>query len=216
VFVAIVNLTLPLTNKIMTKRTPFSFIPVLALFLIASLSAQAAVEVQNVNFRGLRNDWVQVDVQLITRDNQSPDARSRDFVENVGVRLFLAYENRAESGSFDFYSSEVEILIMERGDNVTVPFFLAGPVVKRDRLPKGEPFAYIVEISVNGTQIPGTPQAVSSRIRGNPDAVQSMLGRAGTGAAETEGLLMPSYFAPLGGIGARVGEQPVYLRRDGQ
>jgi hypothetical protein len=189
----------------------------LSAVLIAPLSLLAQsfpVEVQNVTFRGIANDWIQVEVQLLANENTTEGARSRQFVENVGVELLLAYERDGSTSSFDYYSSQVEVLVMERGDRPNVYFFLAGPVVKRDRLPKGEPFAYLVNLTIKGADVPMVARAVSTRIRGNDSAINSLRQFARSESGLNEGILMPSFFAPLGDIRAQVRGEPIYLRRD--
>jgi hypothetical protein len=174
------------------------------------------VEVQNVTFRGIANDWVQVEVQLLVGENTSEGARDRNYIQNVGVELLLAYQRDGGDANFDYYASEVEIVAMERGDRPNVYFFLAGPIVKRDRLPRGEPFAYLVNLTVNGADIPMGTRAVSSRIRGNEAAINSLRQNARSESGLNEGILMPSFFAPLGDIRAQVRGEPIYLRRDGR
>lgn len=203
---------IPLNKKAFSQ---WAIVLTAILLAPAAFVAQAApVEVQNVNFRGIGNDWVQVEVQLLVGENAAEGARDRNFIQNVGVEVLLAYQ-RGEN-QFDYYTSEVEILVMERGDRPNVYFFLAGPIVKRDRLPRGEPFAFMVNLTHNGADIPMGSRAVSSRIRGNEAAINSLRQNARAEAGTNEGILMPSFFAPLGDIRATVRGEPIYIRRDGR
>jgi len=203
---------IPLNKKAFSQ---WAIVLTAILLAPAAFVAQAApVEVQNVNFRGIGNDWVQVEVQLLVGENTAEGARDRNFIQNVGVEVLLAYQ-RGEN-EFDYYTSEVEILVMERGDRPNVYFFLAGPIVKRDRLPRSEPFAFMVNLTHNGADIPMGSRAVSSRIRGNEAAINSLRQNARAEAGTNEGILMPSFFAPLGDIRAQVRGEPIYIRRDGR
>jgi hypothetical protein len=205
---------LPLKLKAKSRLSIFLTAIIFAPF---TLLAQAnPVEVQNVTFRGIANDWVQVEVQLLVGENTTEGARDRNFIQNVGVELLLAYQRDGSEGSFDYYASEVEIVAMERGDRPNVYFFMTGPIVKRDRLPRSEPFAYLVNLTVNGADVPMGSRAVSSRIRGNDSAINSLRQNARSESGLNEGILMPSFFAPLGDIRAQVRGEPIYLRRDGR
>jgi hypothetical protein len=202
--------------KLKAKGRLLSLLSAIVMAPVGLFAQSAPVEVQNVTFRGIANDWVQVEVQLLAGENTAEGARDRNFIQNVGVELLLAYERQGGDGSFDYYASEVEIVAMERGDRPNVYFFMAGPIVKRDRLPRGEPFAYLVNLTVNGADVPMGSRAVSSRIRGNEAGINSLRQNARSESGLNEGILMPSYFAPLGDIRAQVRGEPIYQRRDGR
>ncbi len=202
--------------KLQAKCRLFIFLTAIVLAPFGYHAEAAPVEVQNVTFRGIANDWVQVEVQLLVGENTTEGARDRNYIQNVGVELLLAYQRDGGEGSFDYYASEVEIVAMERGDRPNVYFSMTGPIVKRDRLPRGEPFAYLVNLTVNGADVPMGSRAVSSRIRGNDSAINSLRQNARSESGLNEGILMPSFFAPLGDIRAQVRGEPIYLRRDGR
>ena len=111
------------------------FIPVLAL-LAGSLStiAQEAIKVDRVDFNDLRDDWIQMEIELSCSGNPSEDARDPNFVEKIKVKAYLAYERDASQRSYDYYTSEVEIVIMEKGDDNNVYFYLPGLIAERDHL----------------------------------------------------------------------------------
>ncbi|NBB79421.1 MAG: hypothetical protein GVY36_08250 [Verrucomicrobia bacterium] len=176
------------------------------------LGAQnAAVDVDRVKFNSLRNDWIQMEIELSCNGNPAPDARNDKFVEKIGVKAYIAYERDASAGEFDYYTSEVEIVIMERNDKNNVYFYLPGKIVERDRLKK-EPDYYYVEITVDGES--QTPQTdAMSRNISNAEVLNSFISRADSDGSVNEHLLMPIYLVSGTDLG-RVSNLPTFLRRD--
>jgi hypothetical protein len=192
------------------------FTPFIALLAIVSLSfARDSISVDRVDFNSLRDDWTQMEVQLSCAGNTSPEAKNVRFVENVKVRVYLAYkrEGGADSGApnFDYYTAEVEIIIMERGDDNNLYFYLPGMIVERDQLPV-DPDYYYVEISIDGDE--QSPQKTAmSRSIGSPAILDSFLSKANSEGAKNEHILMPVYYAPAAYLG-RISDLPLFLRRD--
>jgi hypothetical protein len=171
------------------------------------------MDVRGVKFDSLREDWVQMEIELQCEGNLLPEARDPDYVERIGVTAFLAYEIDAAAGEFDFYRAEVEIVAMEKGDSANVYFFLPGVIVERDQLPD-EPYFYFVEIAIGGRALPLDEDGMGRRFRGNEAAIESLRSKAAAEGSENEFLLMPPYLAPVGAIGARMDDLPVFLRRE--
>ena len=67
-----------------------------ALFLLAffvgslSATAQEAIMVESVDFNSLRDDKLQIEIKLSCEGNFDPEARDRDFVEDIQVKAYLA------------------------------------------------------------------------------------------------------------------------------
>lgn len=198
----------------------FPLIPLFATLITAcALSAQSngrpqAVTVENVDFNSLRSDWIQTEVELACEGNFSPDARSEDYVENVVVKAYLAYlPNGVERPNYDYYTSELEIAIMERRENYNVYFYLPGLIAERDEL-RDDPEFFYIEILVDGEAQPPKEgsNAISDTIP-NLEILQSFLSKANSEGAVNEHLLMPIYLVSGTDLG-RVSDLPIFLRKD--
>lgn len=190
------------------------FAPILALlFGLLSVSAQDAVEVDRVDFNSLRDDWIQMAIELSCHGNPAEDARDDDYVENIKVKVYLAYTRDESAREYDYYTSEVEIIIMEKGDDRNVYFYLPGLIAERDNL-KEDPDFYYVEISVDGeTQAPRARSAAMSSNIPNLEILNSFLSNAESGGSENAFVLMPIYLVSGIDLG-RVSDLPAFLRRE--
>lgn len=182
------------------------------LILVASAAtAQEAIKVDRVDFNSLRDDWVQMEIELSCMGNPSPGARNSRFVENIRVKVYLAYTRDEKTRAYDYYVSEVEIVIMEQGDDNNVYFYLPGPIVERDRL-RTDPDFYYVEVFV-ADEAQSPQKTAMSRNIPNLDILKSFTSKADAGSLENEHLLMPIYLVSGVELG-RVSNLPVFLRRD--
>ena len=190
------------------------FVPTLAL-LSASLMlpAQEDIRVDRVDFNSLRDDWIQMEIELSCEGNSAEEARDKDYVEKIKVKAYLGYTRDASARSFDYYTSEIEILIMEKGDDNNVYFYLPGLIVERDQL-KTDPDFYYVEVSVNGGAQKPQKVAMSSNIP-NLDILNSFISKADAEGADNEHVLMPIYLVSGSGVDlGRVSQLPAFLRRE--
>lgn len=187
--------------------------PILLVFaaIAGPVSAQDAVTVERVKFDAVGDDWMQIEIELMCNGNPSPDARNKDFVENIVVKPLIGYE--VGKGEFQFYTAEVEIMIMEARDKNSVFFYMPGPIVERDDLP-ARPEYYYIEITVAGTPIEPSKDgaAISSSIR-DIAMLQNMQSKAQSQLAENENILLPSYFV-TSQFTSRARNEPVYVRRE--
>ncbi|MFU8847454.1 MAG: hypothetical protein ACNA77_01885 [Opitutales bacterium] len=189
------------------------FLLSLIAFSCAASLADDAVEVNRVKFNSAGQNWIQMEIELRCLANPSPDARNSRFVENIKVKVYLAWERDSQARLFDYYTSEVEIVIMEQNDKNNVYFYLPGPIVDRDRL-RRDPDFYYVEVSVNGEpQLPRGGSAVMSRSISTLEILNSFIANANSGSLDNEHLLMPVYLVSDINLG-RVSNLPVFLRRD--
>ena len=195
-------------------------IPLFTLLILShALSAQSAeqpqaVTVEGIDFNSLRSDWIQMEVELACEGNFSPEARDPDYLENVKVKVYLAYlPNGAQAPDYDYYTSELEIAIMERQEDYNVYFYLPGLIAERDGL-RDEPEFFYVEVIVDGeAQSPkGGSKAISDSIA-NLKILQSFLSKAESEGQVNEHLLMPIYLVS-GTDPGRVSDLPIFLRRD--
>ncbi|MEO0510028.1 MAG: hypothetical protein AAF065_09230 [Verrucomicrobiota bacterium] len=187
----------------------FFILPTLLLLATFSvLRAQEAITIDRVDFNSLRDDWIQVEIELSCNGNPSPEARDKRYVENIKVKAYLAY---GEPGAFDFYTSEVEIIIMEQGDDNNVYFYLPGLIVERDQL-STDPDFYYVEVSVGDAAQQPQKAAMSSNIP-NLESLNSFKSLANSSGSDNDHLLMPIYLVSGIDLG-RVSNLPTFLRRD--
>lgn len=174
----------------------------LLLFNPNQLVAQASpVEVVRVDFQQTsgRDRWIQATVELRANQNPLEDARSRDFLDNITVDFFASWQpqGRGAEVGFDFYRSSVRIISMRRGERRNVVFLLPSVVVDRDRLNR-EPFAYLVELDLDGNRIPLRPNDSSPNLRDRPDVIEQLKTNAASQASRNDGILIPHYLAPEG------------------
>ena len=192
-----------------------SFLPILALlvgaFAPGIISAQEAIKVDRVDFNSLRDDWIQMEIELSCHGNPNPDARDDDYVEKIEIKAYLAYERDAGERAYDYYTSEIEIIIMEQGDDNNVYFYLPGLIAERDQL-QTDPDFYYVEVSVDGELQKPQTAAMSSNIP-NLEILNSFISKADSEGDVNEHLLMPIYLVNGIDLG-RVSDLPAFLRRD--
>jgi hypothetical protein len=188
------------------------FVSILA-FVATSLilPAQEDIRIDRVDFNSLRDDWIQMEIELSCEGNSAEEARDKDYVENIKVKVYLGYAIDASARSYDYYTSEIEILIMEKGGDNSVYFYLPGLIVERDQL-KTDPDFYYVEVSINGDVQKSQKSAMSSNIP-NLDILNSFISKAESEGAENEHVLMPIYLVSGIDLG-RVSQLPAFLRRE--
>jgi hypothetical protein len=188
------------------------FVSILALVAVSLvLPAQEDIRVDRVDFNSLRDDWIQMEIELSCEGNSAEEARDKDYVEKIKVKAYLGYTRDASARSFDYYTSEIEILIMEKGDDNNVYFYLPGLIVDRDQL-KTDPDFYYVEVSVNGEAQKPQKAAMSSNIP-NLDILNSFISKADSEGADNEHVLMPYYLVSGIDLG-RISQLPAFLRRE--
>ena len=193
--------------------------PALFLFVLTALfaglltaKAQETIKVDRVDFNSLRDDKLQVEIELSCEENPDPDARDKDFVEKIRVKAYLAFERDAQERSFDYYTSEVEIILMEKGDDKNVYFYLPGLIVERDQL-KTDPDFYYIQVSVGEEVQEPQSTAMSSNIP-NFDILSSFVSRADAEGGINEHFLTPIYLMTGDPELGRVSDLPAFLRRD--
>ena len=179
---------------------------------VLSAKAQEAIKVDRVDFNSLRDDKLQVEIELSCDENLNPDARKKDFVENIRVKAYLAFERDAQERSFDYYTSEVEIIVMEKGDDKNVYFYLPGLIVERDQL-KTDPDFYYIQVTVDEQLQKPQNAAMSSNIP-NLDILNSFVSKADAEGGANEHLLTPIYLMTGDSELGRVSDLPAFLRRD--
>ena len=169
----------------------------LALCFAQSVFTQTIpAEVTDIDFKNLRNDWVQMIIEIRANRNEAEDAKNERFIDNIKVLAYLGYErdSRAKTKSFDFYKAQAEIISIEQGKEKKVHFFMPGVVVDRDRLPKTPPY-YFVALEVDGKVLPLSKDAYSQGTL-DQDSLRSMKQKADSESEPNDFILMQYYHIP--------------------
>ena len=167
----------------------------LCLLLYAnSLVAVSFVSLDRISFDKVgREEWIRTRLEISSSGNPSDSARDPRFLDGLKLKLHLSFGDTRKG--FSFYSSEVEIVTLEQGEKHFVDFFLPGSIVKRDRL-NTTPFAYLAEFSVGTHPLPFQSEFGSSNMS-SESAREMFVVKASESQTETEGILVPSYYAPI-------------------
>ena len=181
------------------------------LFLLSSalVAFGQVVSVDKVKFISLEDDWLQCEVQIRTNRNTMPEAVSDRFINNVGVRLYLGFDN-FNNENIDFYYSDVTAMILERGDKNSVRFYIPGKIMKINRYSK--PKYYYSEIVVNNKPLESSSRAFSNNLQ-NKDKLNNFIRKAKLEYKKNYGRLMPSYLTPISIVGSDK-YAPTYLRNN--
>ncbi|MDR2429653.1 MAG: hypothetical protein LBD14_01925 [Puniceicoccales bacterium] len=196
-------------------------------------AGRAAVEVKAVRFAQTKVSntvlvpMTRVEVQILAKENarllEDPKAivPNKSWVDKIKVTVTIAYElpaaRKAASGGaaasledrYAFYRSSVTIMTMEKNSTGSVFFYLPGEIVKRDQL-KQEPYAYAIDLEVDGTSLPPSKSSVSRLLLAEAQykAFKEMADR---GVLSTTGVLRPQYLVATEALPAST---PTLIRED--
>jgi hypothetical protein len=185
---------------------------VLPFISIFAASDDAPVVIRDVKFENAKDDWIVAEIKLDAIKNPKEDARDKNYVDNIKVTLTVAFEVQATGvpkNTYDFYKSELEVVSIKAAEPKYVYFLLPGVIVERDKLKK-DPFAWMVELEVDGEKLEPTDDHISKSLQ--KLGVQNFLSKANAGISQTENLLMPVYLAP-GGI-FKYKDLPIFIRKE--
>ncbi len=183
----------------------------------SQLNAQAdRVTVKNVKFGSKERPWgdymVEIDVEAMGNPKNDPSVINPKYVDNIEVKLLVGYPhpNPADGkDSFIFHEASVVIATMEVKKSRKIAFWIPYDIAQRDNLSK-EPKYWVIDLAVNGTDIPVTEQNIGNRASRtlNPQSLASMRNMAGS---PTKGIMLPGY---LSGNGYRESGQnrPPFVR----
>jgi hypothetical protein len=167
-------------------------------FLFSQEGTEAPeIEVTNMRFDRLGDEWLVANLEIRPGKNPSPEARDEDFLDDVRLTLYLCFEVDAEGDEdgFSFYRSTVRIVSLESPNTYSVPFFLPGVIRDRDNL-DAEPFAWLVEMQVGQAEVPLAEDQAGGEIRKSPEGFENFLSKASSESVDNDGILLPVYLAP--------------------
>ena len=171
-----------------------------------------------IRSRGSGGTWMSVSMEIMPNYNPDPNAKNREFLENVEFIVHLAFNGKpGEDGQakFDFYRATSKIAILKAREALVLNFFLPGHIVERDKLPR-EPAYWAVEILVNDVAQEHSRNLASRAFRSNPDSLKNFISKSASESRQNDGLLMPQYLAPLAITNsANVDTSIPFLRKEG-
>lgn len=180
-------------------------------FAQAEAGEGARVEIQAVRFGQARapgggDAWTEALVELAVVPNTDGGIYAR-WADRVRVALSLGVRTRA--GDYAFYRASAEAVALESG-RAMFRFYLPPEITRREQLATAEPYAWMVEVAVDGKPLPASPRAVSG-VLNTPEAVRSFKDRVARSSTSNDGVLVPQYESPF--ANAYAGETPTFVRR---
>ena len=186
-------------------------------------AGKAAVEVKAVRFAQTKVSntvlvpMTRVEVQLLAKENAKLLEDPKALVPNKNwVDKIKAAAKKSSAGGavgaedrYAFYRSSVTIMTMEKNTTGSVFFYLPGEIVKRDQL-KQEPYAYSVDLEVDGTSLPPSKTSVS-RLLLSETQYKGFKEMADRGVLNTTGVLRPQYLVATEALPATT---PTLIRED--
>ncbi len=125
------------------------------------------VSISKIDFKKLqKNDvqrsngqWIRIEVVLnATSDAEKKTSNNAQWIRNVEVSLTLVYEDNKDSNKSNkekiVMQETVKIFALEAGKETPVVFYVPPEAYSIYGISKAEPFAWSVELSVDGTKIP--------------------------------------------------------------
>lgn len=181
----------------------------------ASAEGPAPIEVLDVKFNSVRinsGTWYETEVQLQPRGGVGAD--NRQFINRVKVTLNLGtFSVKAKPGvkvPDTYYKATSEAVAVEaNGTKSLFRFYLPPEIVKRDQLTGDQRF-YVVEIAVDGKQLPLTRKNISAVALPTPEIMESFRAKVSSESGVNDGVLLPQYLTPFAFDGSR--PAPSYIR----
>jgi hypothetical protein len=159
-------------------------------------SPGATVSVRNVKFSAVRapggqDPWLEAVVELDVAPGNGSGIYNR-YADRVQVTLGVSIATRIND--YDFYRASAEAVSLEAG-RATVRFYLPPEIVKREQA-TGTPFAWLVELAVQGRPLALAASNASGNLRA-ADAVRSFKDHVAQAAPANDGVLVPQYDSPF-------------------
>ena len=165
--------------------------------LFAQSDTGSPIEVRSVSYDYVRSmggsdNWLEITAELNVQGTRSGNPQ---FVDSVRVALSLSLRSALEGDSgFVFFRSDAEASTLETG-TARFRFYLPPAVVRRYQI-SGEPFAFAVDVWIDGRAIGQTATAVSTNLA-SPEAVRSFRDRVAQDGVRNDGILLPQFKTPF-------------------
>ncbi len=195
----------------------FSLLITIGLFFLPGYcySEDAPVKVNRVKFSrenilGL-NNWYEIAIELEGGRVPGVDTMKPRFLNNVRVRLSLCYEVNSITGNdYQYFQSTVKIISLEKRNKKVSYFYLPPEIIQRDRLDLN-PFAYLVEIDIEGIPLALGVKNISS-VLCDSSRLFNFKARIASEAAKNAGVLQPIYHTPFYNLRNKLEDSPSYYR----
>jgi len=198
----------------MFARHSFVLVAIFVGGLLLPAYGNAPVEPIRVDFsfdRLGRENWVRATVEVRSNGNPTAESsRARSFASNVRVVLNLAYQGEGD-GDFHFYVAEATAVALERGRTHQFVFYLPYDLLNRRDGIRREPFGHLVEIFVEGEEMPITRNSVGRQP--TPESLQSFRDRVARESMNTQGIFVPIYLSPFW-TQQTAAVSPAFIRRE--
>ena len=151
--------------------------------------------------------WNRIEVQIMAKDNPDDGSKST-WVRNVGVTLTLVYRDekavdKKSPESLIVLQAEAKIFAAEIGKKIPIVFYIPWEAYQTYRL-GGEPFAWSVELSANGTKVPLSKKNLKTMLSktilksNDPKKAYESYNKLVSGAVKAnKGVLMPLNECPF-------------------
>ncbi len=177
------------------------------------------------------NFWNRIEVVLVAKENPDQKANNTRWIRNVDVAISLVYkdEKATDKNSLDnliVMKAKARLFAIEVGKKTPVVFYVPGEAYSIYRI-KQDPFAWNIELAVDGTQVKLTKKNLRTMISknilksGDPRKAFENYKKVVEAAASTnEGVLMPLPMCPYNvqfyEYGSATGTNPIptYIKAD--
>lgn len=183
----------------------------LGLLLLAAPMAAQILRVERVSFApispGGSANWLEIAVEVSNRQAQP-------LVEPLDVSLQLGFLPQSNATGLIYYRCTVQIAGLPENSTRVLYFYLPPDVLELKELPR-EPFAWLVEFSVQGAPLPLSPDSLSRELQ-DPARLDRFRLNALQEAAPQEGQLLPIYHTPFFSpfFADKLNRSPAYIRRE--
>ncbi len=176
--------------------------PAFAAAQNAAPPAGADVEVRNVKFGTMRppgggDAWLETTIEVGVIANPAAGAYGR-FADRVRATLLLSLRGRDQG--FVFYRASAEAVTLETG-RAAFRFYLPPEVLRREQV-NTDPYAYAVELSIQGRALEPGAGAMSASLRTTDpqrmaEIVRTFKDRVAQSAPLNDGVMVPQYLSPF-------------------
>ncbi len=180
--------------------------------LTPHLSAQnEPVTVSNTKFyskEGSYDDYLfEIELTALAPTEASVNPK---YLDNIEVEVIIGYPHPIKAGEFLFHKSTVAIATMEVKQKRKIGFWLPYDIAQRDNMNK-EPEFWLINLSVDGSEIPLTGKNSRNRTSSNLTSKQAVDKMMSLASSATEGVLLPGYLSG-NGYRERGRDRPPFIR----
>ena len=169
------------------------FIGTLLCNNMATAKHELPISVEGVSFNRARLPhssaiWLETAIELRGVKNTKKAIHNPRFIDAIAITVTLAYASEAKGPSdLTFFQASAQMATLEQGHPVSVYFYLPPEVRKRDRL-RDRPYAYLIELSVDGEPLPSVDEHRSASLN-TAQALKRFRDQRAEKAPQNQGIL---------------------------